>query len=357
MPHGYGYGNARLRAMRSKLLTPAEYDALLAKTSVEDLIAALSKTPYQAHIEAALLRVGKDRCVIEAVRLNLAHTLDKIRHFFEGEPRELLNLLLRKWDRHNVLAILRGQSHELSAGQMMAAVVPTGQFDEAALQELARQPGLRAAIDLMTTWSLPYARPLREAQARLGAIPRLDQLELALNQFHYHSLLQTLGGGNANQRLLREHVQTEIDLVNLRTLLRLSRLPGVDVLVKQRYQSADMRPLFVEPGGFLAAPQLMELATTGGGVENVVRSLHDSRYGPALQAGFERYQGNLTVLERELERWQAAESVAMFSRNPLSMAIPLGFLGCKEVEAANVRLIAQAVALDLKRDSIKQELI
>lgn len=360
MPRGYGYGNARLRAMRSRLLTPADYDALLAKSTMAEVITALSKTPYQAEVETALIQVGPDRCVVEAIRQNLTHTLTQIRHFFEDEPGELISLQLRKWDRHNLLAILRGQFSQTAAEQIISVLVPVGQLDEAALRELARQPGVRAAIDLLTTWALPYARPLRQVQPRHGAGPDLDQLELALNQFHYRSLLQELGPGNSNHRILREQVQTDIDLVNLRTALRLVNLPGGEALVMQRYQSASARPLLIEPGGFIAAPRLAELITAAGKVEDIIRELQDTRYSAALQAGWSRYQaggGNLAALERELERWQARETAALFARDPLSIAISLGFVGCKEIEAANLRLIAQAVALDLDRELIKQDLI
>jgi vacuolar-type H+-ATPase subunit C/Vma6 len=47
----------------------------------------------------------------------------------------------------------------------------------------------------------------------------------------------------------------------------------------------------------------------------------------------------------------------MFTRDPLSIAIPIGYIGCKEIEVANLRLIAQAVTLGLKRDEVRQELI
>ncbi len=41
MPQGYGYGNARLRAKRSRFLGRLEYEALLEKSSLDEVIAAL----------------------------------------------------------------------------------------------------------------------------------------------------------------------------------------------------------------------------------------------------------------------------------------------------------------------------
>jgi len=360
MPQGYGYGNARLRAMRSRLLTETDYSALLDKANIDELINALAETPYQEDIEAALVRVEGVRCVFEAVRANLTHTLRQVRRFFEDKPLTLVDLLLRRWDRHNLLTILRGQSQEIPPELVLSTIVPVGQLDEVSLRELARQPGLRAVIDLMTAWQLPYARVLRQVRTRADVISDLDQLELVLNHFHYASLWEALQPGNGDQALLLEYLQTEVDLTNISTTLRLSRIPGVTTLVGQRYTTGDIRPLLIESKGHLAVGQLANLVTEGNGVEGVVLGLSNTRYGPALQAGWQRYQageGGLTVIERELERWQAEQTAAMFGRNPLSIAIPIGYIGCKELEVTNLRLIAQAIELGMRREQVRRNLI
>jgi vacuolar-type H+-ATPase subunit C/Vma6 len=131
-------------------------------------------------------------------------------------------------------------------------------------------------------------------------------------------------------------------------------------VVQQRYNAADVRPLLIEPDGQLAAGRLAELVAQAGGLEGLVRGLSDTRYGQPLEAGWRRYQageGGLTVFERELERWQGQQFIAMFTRSPLSIAIPIGYMGCKRLEVANLRLVAQAVALGLKRDGVRRELI
>jgi vacuolar-type H+-ATPase subunit C/Vma6 len=357
---GYGYANARLRAMRSRLLARADYDDLLSRTHIEDVITRLAATPYKEDVEVALARFSGVRCIFEALSANLTHTLLKTREFFEGEPRVLVGILLRRWDRQNLLAILRGQSREIPPEIVLSAVVPVGQLDEVALREMARQPGLRAAIDLMTTWRLPYAQVLREVRARAGAAPDLDQLELALTRFHYNSLREPLSQGDDNHSAVLEFVQSEVDLLNLSTVLRLVWRPELVPLAQQRYRDAGVRSLLVEPGGFLSTARLAQLVTGATGLEGLVQALGNTRYGPALEAGWQRYQaseGGITVLERELERWRAAGVAAMFRRNPLSVAVPIGYLGCKEIEVANLRLVAQAVALDMAREQVRADLI
>ena len=51
---GFDYGNARLRALKSKLLSQRDLDALAESGSLQGLIAAMTKTAYRKPIEAAL---------------------------------------------------------------------------------------------------------------------------------------------------------------------------------------------------------------------------------------------------------------------------------------------------------------
>lgn len=360
MPRGYGYGNARLRAMRGRLLTEADYERLLGNANVDELITALTETPYKEDIEAALVRVGGVACVYEAVRANLTRTLRKVRAFYEGEPGRLVDLLLRRWDRHNLLAILRGQSREVSAEMVLSTLVPVGQLDEVALRELARQPGLRAAIDLMTAWHLPYAGALRQVWDRSGTDAGLDRLELALNRFHYASMREALSQGNGDRAMVLEQLKTRVDLLNMATVLRLARTPDIIPMLQRRYQATDVRPLLIEPGGYLPVGRLAGLVSEAGELKEVVRGLSDTRYGQALEAGWRRYQadeGGFAAIERELEHWEAERVAGMFTCNPLSIAIPIGYLGCKEVEVANLRLIAQAITLGMKREHVRRDLI
>lgn len=360
MPKGYGYGNARLRARRSRLLTLADYERLLACPTPAALITALHQTPYRAELETALMQTGRDRAIFEAVRQNFTGSLQQMRGFFQGEPQNLVDLLLHRWDRHNLLAILRGQSHKIPARQIQEALIPVGRLDAVSLRELARQPGLPAALDLMTAWRLPYARALQQARARVGLAPDLDELELALNQAYFQQQLQAAVPNNGNGRLLRESVCTEIDLVNIRAALRLTRQPGLSAIAQQHYEPGGLNRLLVQPGGHLSAAWLAQLIDRAGSMADVIEGLRDTRYAPALQLGWDRYRaanGSETMIERELERWQASAAAALFRHNPLGIGIPLGYLACKEVEVANLRLIAQAVALELDREAIKQDLI
>jgi V/A-type H+-transporting ATPase subunit C len=102
---GFEYGNARLRFMKSRLLSRKEMEALIEVGSLQGLIAALTRTAYHKSVEAALTRWTGMECISEALHAELINTLGKIRKFYTGQPGELVAIVLRAYDIHNLKAI------------------------------------------------------------------------------------------------------------------------------------------------------------------------------------------------------------------------------------------------------------
>jgi len=358
MPRGYDYGNARLRARRSRLLTESDYVSLLDEPTIDGVISALTDTPYKEAVDAALVRFDGVECVFEAVRRHLTATLQTVRSFYAGEPGDLIDLLLRHWDRHNLLTILRGHSQGVAQETITSLLIPAGQLDEAALRELARQPDMNAVIDLMLLWQLPHARALHAV--RREGTPTLDRLELALDRSHYAALQDALEPARGNRRLVLEYIGTEVDQINMRMVLHLAEEPHLMDTVQRRYQLRNLRDLFVEFADALSARRLANWAADSASLQEVVQRLESTRYGDALSAAWRRARTSraaVAALERALEQWRAAHIAAMFTRDPLGIAIPIGYMGSKEMEATNLRLIAQAVALSMDRAQVRRELI
>lgn len=349
------YGNARIRAMKSRLLDARTYEDLLAAMSIDACIELLSGTAYKAEIEATLVKYGGLQCVTEALRVNVANTIGKLKTFFSGRPRELVAMLLARWDIFNLMTILRGQARGVSTDEILHTLMPVGELTEVELREMAQQPSIRATADLMLTWHLPYARPLaRTLQARGDA--DLWHLETWLNQLLYREALEGLGEAQ-NDLLVKEMLQTEIDIVNVSTLLRLCRLPDRATQLQSRYGSAAALPLLT-PGGGLQRDTLEKLSRATD-IESMVRALSDTPYAAILSNRLQmsHQRADLAALQRGLEEFLVRRGVGMFHGDPLSIAIPIGYMWAKTNEVTNVRLIAQGKALGWDRDAMVRDMI
>lgn len=354
MAGDYGYANARLRAMKASLLDRRAYEALLAAPSVEALVEWLVRTPYKEEIEAALVKHGGVPCLMEGLRRNVARAVGAITRFFDGRPRELVRLLVARWDLSNLIAILRGQARGVSAEEILGALVPAGELKEVELRELAEQPTIRATAELMLTWRLPYAGALASALRRSDG--DLAGVETELHHLRFRDGLAGLGG-DANDRIVREMLEVEIDVENLLLLIRLSALANRRAALQARYGFGETRALLIE-GGSLPSGLLARLSAAVD-VEAIARLLQGTPYGISLRSRLEPYRqsGDPSVLERGLEEALVLKGVRMFHRDPLGIAIAVGYVWAKSNEIANLRLIAQGKALGWRPETIRDEMI
>ncbi|MGQ0572495.1 MAG: V-type ATPase subunit, partial [Armatimonadota bacterium] len=104
----FPYINARVRAMRSRLLSAAQLEDLLATPTLAAFLQALASTPYGGDLQEALVRYEGLRAVDEALTRNFQHATQKILKFADGRPRELIEVVLLRWDLENLRAIVRG---------------------------------------------------------------------------------------------------------------------------------------------------------------------------------------------------------------------------------------------------------
>lgn len=353
----YGYANARLRAMKSRLLTRSDYARLLDEQTLDDVIARLTHTAYRPNIEAALIKARGWECLSEALRQHLAQTLGHISGFFDSMPLLLWNILIERWQVFSLKTILRGQAHHVRGSEILDVLIPAGDLREADLRRLAQQTSLRATVDLLATWHHPYARPLLEAMPRYAEGGDLAAMELALDRAHYAAALDKLGGlEDTNADLVRQVIRNEIDATNILIMIRLSEGGRIGAHLTQRYGSPVQETLLLKGGG-VATERLLrhkELVT----LDELVRELADTNFGDVLRRGQTLYseRRTLSAFEDEIDAKLAQQKLALFLRDPLSIGIPIAYLTAFVNEIRNLRVIGRGKVAGWKREEIEMEL-
>lgn len=351
----FDYGNARLRAMKSRLLPRREVQALTEVNSFQGLISALTKTPYRKSVESALARSSGLECVADALRNDLITTVGKVRMFYDGEAGETVSIVLRAYDIHNLKAILRGLSRNASAGEILMTLLPIGELKYPTLAELARAPGPRGAIDLLASMNLPISQPLlRLRTLRRGA--ETFEMELALDKWHFLEAIQFLQKSTRSPEILISALNLEADLVNLLTTLRFVQYPSERKLLKERLGTEDLMVLLIGPGNLSFA--LLSLAGSEETLGAFVADLADTFYAPTLRAGLEAFarSGRLSEFEKHLRSFRLTWMSRLVAKDPLGIGVLLGYLAQKNSEISNLRWIAQGINAGLKADILRAEL-
>src|SRR4030067_2678848 len=127
----FPYINARIRAMRSRLLDAGQMEELVSVPALDAFTQALNTTPYGHDVQEALTRSPALQAVDASLARNFYHTTTKILGFADGKPRQLIEIVLMRWDLANLRLILRGK-HTGSRGEGIARnVMPAGSLHQA----------------------------------------------------------------------------------------------------------------------------------------------------------------------------------------------------------------------------------
>jgi V/A-type H+/Na+-transporting ATPase subunit C len=345
----WGYTNARIRGMKSRLLDHHALDTLILQPDLESLLGELENTPYRDDIVTARGKYSGLACVEHALRDNFTRTFRKILGFVRQEEAEqYITIFLRRWDVQNIKTILRGKNIHVTNEEILDCIVPAGALDEATLTELVRQPDVRAVVDLLATWRIPYAVPLTEGFAAFAKSGNLSELECSLDRYYYWDALDKVKVPSANHAMIREILATEIDVLNLRTILR---------MINDKVSPEDAAPFLIEGGRDFDAKKLDHLVRFPTSDE-VITALGTTRYrflGTSQEPGIRSQK--LSVIERQLERFLVEQGVKLFREDPLSVASLIAYFWAKYNEITNIRIISRCKTADFPVEHLREELV
>jgi V/A-type H+/Na+-transporting ATPase subunit C len=350
-PADFSYGNTRLHARRSRLLRGTDYERLIDE-DVDGLLTALDATPYAEDVEQAQRDDGLPR-LHEVIRIHLGRALEEMRSFYAGRPRDLVDLLLSRFDIENVVAVLRAKAGTRRPAEAApVALVSVGWLVDPLAREILGQRELASAVDLLarSTPIREQAHVLRTAFSEYERTENLAKLERAVVADDAARTAATLSTAGPDGRMLLRLMRRAIDERNLLAALRLR-----DALASGAAQPAEDTLL---PGGSIA-PARFEAAVRAPVPASVAGTLGPI-VGETWRPPLARWAatGDLSALERELERRRIADTTMLFtSGDPLTIDVPLAFAAAQRTEARNLRLLGEAAVRGIHPDVVRRELI
>jgi V/A-type H+-transporting ATPase subunit C len=345
----YGYGNARVRGMRSRLLAPRFVDELMETSDLSKIIQMLIDTEYGPDIETAIIHGRTPASMDEAFRSNMVTTFQKIMGFLNEEAYLLVGTLLGRWDLFNIKSIIRGKHMHLKAEEIEDGLYAVGALAPVELHVLVNLEDVRAVVDTLVTWESPYAVPLRNNIAAYGESGNLATLELALDRYYFDWAAERLRGRRANTVLARRILGLQADSVNLLTTFR---------LLKSDVGGVNPKTFFL-PGGAYIDEELFYQMTGMSDVDEVLDALKNTPYARKLESVVATYveEGSLSVFERALEDYVMRKALDAGRGDPLGVGITIGYLWAKQNEVTNLRIIVKGTAVGMPSDRMRKELI
>lgn len=336
----YGYVNAKVRAMRSILLSATLYKNLIAAKDLNELIKLLSQTHFKDRFDQINIQ---DETEIEHMLLwDEIHRLQMIKKSSRGELCEIIDLFIERYDLYKLKAILRCWYSEGNNADKLIREKIIYDFPIDFILDAKR---LDEIIDRLAL--TPFSRILKKASSDFTQKKSLFPLELALEKDYFSRFIEMGNSlGKRDSRIFRRLVGLEIDLKNLdwigryKTYYKMSTADiGAQLLpFGYRIDSEKIRHIIKDDNFNLALSQAIENFQT--------TSLGDREGGVTLE-----------TLDKFLYHILFSEARRVFGEFPFSIGSILGYYYLMRIESKNLRTLFQAKTYGLSVDEIDQLLV
>jgi len=329
-------------AMKGKLYQKQDYDKLL-KMQGSEIAHYLEESDYKYEIQDLGKEYTGYTLVERAVYKNFVRNLQKLQQICSPEMNYLIRAYVMRHDIYNLKTILRAKAAKQSSAEIKSLLLPMGLFSQEKLESFLDLDSLSAILKKAGF----SERDFTDALAYHIKEKSLLEVENVLDKQYYSYLFEFLTHLAGEHLLFKELLQSEIDVLNIKLLLRM-KLQDID--------DHRLNKLFFKGGSLFSLGRLRLLVRLD--FEGIIAALIST----GLKKLVARYtdelsQKNLKGFEKSLDVWFLQKSTLLLHQFPLSVDTLLGYMFAKEIEMRNLRVIVKGKQFNLQEKFLAEQLI
>ncbi len=317
----------RIRSIENKLLDKAKIERLVDSNSADEAFKILQETSYGT-LMANLKRP-------EEYEILLSNELKKLYSFmYEIAPeKELIDIMSIRYDYHNIKVLLKS---EILGKDFSSLLIPVGTIKTSDLKTYISTENYGDLHSMMR-------EGIKESKESFKEDKDPQKIDVILDNYMYKDLYSR--AHSLNEPYLIKFIQTNIDLINLKTLLR----------VKKQNKSRKFLEETLLENGKIDKSSLVELLSVS--LENIINKLQYSDYINVIKLGIEEYAQSkkLNIFEKLSDNFimnfiKDAKYVS-FGVEPV-----LAYIFAKENEIRLVRIIMVGKLNNINAELIRERL-
>lgn len=344
----YPYTYTRVSVMKSSLIKPDMYSKLL-KMKLSEIAKFMQETEYKKEIDEFGSRKSGISLIEQALSMNLVRTFTKLKRICEDDSlRELISAYMIRNDVWNIKTLIRGKHSGQKKEDIAELIMPFGTLSEDTLSDLAQKESVDEIIKRLDKAGFIALDNIKAAAHSYREKKLLFELENALDKDHYSYLISFSRRMPKQGELFRRFIENEIDMLNLRIILRMKK-EGLDKKLIAGY--------LLQPGARLTMRELKEMISSEdlGFIPKMLASNGYNEIARELREMKDRK--SVTDLELKITRFLLHRQIMLLHQNPLSVDVILGYMFAKEIEIRNLRTIIKGKQLGLSEDFIQGQLV
>jgi V/A-type H+-transporting ATPase subunit C len=338
----YSFINAKIRAMKGRLVKDTVFQQLLDTTHLDAFTKVLLETDYADELAGVDLKSPEISEVIEALDRNLVRYYGTILTYFTaGNENRFIRLLLSRIEIENLKIIIRGKFKGITSVMIADNLIPTDGVSALNFEELVTSKDVEHFVALLARTR--YEKPLKRALPIFERDRRTAVLEYPLDILYYLDLAKAIKTlSSADYRVTKMFLGTFCDITNIITILR-GRLffnMGPD----------EVMTLYIPFGYRLTKTEAVTLSKVG--EDDFREVLARTHYGKRVLTFTQ-----LSDLEMGLNVILLGMTKKVLLGYPFHIGTVTGFIALKETEVANLKSIAEGKRHALGEAEIRESLV
>ncbi len=312
--------------MKGELIPALQWYSLL-KMGSNEVLRTLQDSGYKSEVDELGVEKRDPSSLERALNKNLIRTFSKLYRICDERMQEVLHVYLHRYDMENFKTIIRGKMTGISDEEILGLLIPSVHHPLSYFETLVKK---EATMDIVK--ALPFHLHLQKEA-------KLVDIENALDRHHFEELFLLAERLSGQGVPLREFIRAELDIVNLKMLLRLKR---------DGRSSKDILRYLIRP-----RPELISLADAEN-VREVLRELYQMKFTSVKGDESVSEEELLTRAEIDLDTSLLKKEVLLMHQYPLTVNVILGFLFAKEIEVRNLKVLLKGKQLGLDDSYLAQ---
>lgn len=328
----WAYIVARTKVMKSRLLKPEDFRKLL-NMDFDEIVRYIGETEYKKEIDELGYKFSGPRLLDHALYANLARTYRKLIEVSFGASKFLITKYLEKWDVWNIINIIRGKMANVGTEVIEDVLVPAGERGPDFWKSLV----VKDIEEIVKSFEgTPYHEPL----SKIGS-EDISKVEDELYKVYYREIIK-LGPADFAMKLFIDFVKMEIDIRNVKTLLRLK---AEDATIEEILN-------YIIPGGYeLTEEEIRKIAAMP--LDEILKSLEGYWFWEDVQVEGKE----VAAAEIEFDKVWIKTISKRASNYPLSILPVLQYIVLKKVEVDNLRVLGWGKYFGLPNEEIERQMV
>lgn len=338
----YGYSNARVKAMESRLIGGEMFERMLAAKEKESIVGMLLQTSYKDYIEEFGGVAAMDTLIDFALSKSLGDETNKLVLVAPKHQKNLILPLVGIWDVHNIKLILGAVETKKGFDQISRYLISSRYIDSEEAKEIVTSEDVEGAINRLMG-STPYSDVLAVALETYKKSKSMVEVNSQIERAYYAKLSSTITKLTEIDRNAATLVRKNIDMRNIITLLKGK---------KYGLSFAALSGLLIQNGS-VGISRLERIYESSKSLEALI----DNTDVFDLRKALEQYNASknkaLVIFEIAMRSNIFIDALRTVRHSVLSFGSIIGFFYLKEIEVFTIRILVKGKAYMLSDDEIR----